>query len=162
MSMIFVVMQSLYFGNIIPPIPLSLREAGVYHNIERTGIGYILLAEKETLLERFIPGQVIHVIPNKPVYIYSAIFAPTKLQTRIVHHWQKYDEKLKQWIDKDRLSFTLLGGRDKGYRGYSVKSSIYLGKWRVKIETERGQVLGSIRFDAVEAENELEIEKIVK
>ena len=162
MAMIFVAMQALYFGNIIPPIPLSLREAGVYHNIERNGSEYVLTAEKEQWWDQFVPGQTIHVAASNRVYIFSSIFAPTKLNTTIVHHWQFYDESLKQWVDKDRLSFTLSGGRDEGYRGYSMKSNVPVGKWRVRMETARGQVVGSIGFTVVASTEAPVLEQIIK
>ncbi len=146
MMAIFISMNALYVLNVIPPIPLSLREAGVYHKIERNGNGYVMLAEKESWLDRVMPGQVIHVPATNRVFVYSAIFAPLKLKTTIVHHWQYYDPAQKKWIDKDRLSFTLSGGRDEGYRGYSLKSNLAPGKWRVRMETERGQVMGRIGF----------------
>ena len=44
------------------------------------------------------------------------------------------------------MSFTLSGGRDEGYRGYSLTSNLAPGKWRVRMETERGQVMGRIGF----------------
>lgn len=162
MAMIFVAMQALYFGNIIPPIPLSLREAGVYHNIERSGRFYSLLVEKEAWWDKFVPGQTIHISKSNRLYVYSSIFAPTKLHTTIVHHWQWFDSVEKKWIDKDRLTFTLSGGRDEGYRGYSMKSNVPVGKWRVRMETERGQVIGSIGFNVVETGNEPELEQIIK
>lgn len=146
MVAIFVSMNALYVLNVIPPIPLSLREASVYHNISRSGGGYLVRSENESWFDRLIPGQVIHVMATNKVFVYSAIFAPLKLKTTIVHRWQYYDVLQKKWIDKDRLLFTLSGGRDEGYRGYSLKSNLAPGKWRVRMETERGQVMGRIEF----------------
>ena len=137
-------MNALYFLNVIPPIPLSLREAGVYHDLERTSNGYTVLAEGESVLQKLVPGQTIHTQAGSPVYVYSAIFAPADLNTTIVHHWQYYDEADRKWISKDELSFFISGGSDTGYRGYSVKSSVSEGRWRVDVETKRGQVLGRI------------------
>lgn len=154
MVAIFISMNALYVLNVIPPIPLSLREAGVYHNVSRSGSGYLVLAEKESWFDRFVPGQVIHVTSSNRVFVYSAIFAPLKLKTTIAHRWQYYDVIQKKWIDKDRLLFTLSGGRDEGYRGYSLKSNLAPGKWRVRMETERGQVMGRIGF-TVEVVDEL-------
>ncbi|PIR74069.1 MAG: hypothetical protein COU35_04470 [Candidatus Magasanikbacteria bacterium CG10_big_fil_rev_8_21_14_0_10_47_10] len=143
---IFAFMNGLYFLNIIPPIPLSLREAGVYHKVERVGGDYVLTGEDETLLQRLTPGETIHVAPGEPVYVYTAIFAPAELKTRIVHHWERYDEATSEWQDRDRLSFAIFGGRDEGYRGYSFKRDVPPGKWRVSVETQRGQSLGRVVF----------------
>lgn len=150
---IFAVMNLLYFFDIIPPIPLSLREAGVYHEIKVIGGAYKLTGEEETFVDKFLPGQTIHVQKGQPVYVYSSIFAPSKLSTRIFHHWQWFDDKKNGWIDKDRLSFPITGGRDEGYRGYSLKTVVPEGKWRVNVETERGQVLGRVGFKVLSVLN---------
>lgn len=39
---------ALYFGNVIPPIPLSLKDAGVYHRVEPAGGGYLLVREADS------------------------------------------------------------------------------------------------------------------
>lgn len=143
---VLVAMHALYFANVIPPIPLAIREAGVYHTIRRSGGAYLLQGERETLFARMIPGQTVHLAPGERTYVYSAIFAPADLRTAIFHHWQKYDAVSQSWVEMDRLSFNLTGGRAKGYRGYSVKTNLEPGKWRVSVETARGQVMGRVRF----------------
>ena len=143
-TVIFLFMNALYFLNIIPPIPLSLREAGVYHDLVRVNGGYSVQAEAESLLQKLAPGQTIHTQPGRPIYVFTTIFAPADLDTEIIHHWQFYDTAERRWVSRDELSFTLFGGNETGYRGYSVKTSVEPGKWRVDVETKRGQVLGRI------------------
>ncbi|MDA1038350.1 MAG: DUF2914 domain-containing protein [bacterium] len=143
----FIVMNGLYFSNTIPPIPLSIREAGAYHQVEHVNESYLVLSEKESFIDRMLPGQTIHLRAGDPLYVFSSVFAPGKLNTRIVHNWQYYDEDARKWIDKNRFAFSIIGGRKEGYRGYSLKSAVQPGKWRVRVETERGQVLGRIKFD---------------
>ncbi|MBI4132692.1 MAG: DUF2914 domain-containing protein, partial [Candidatus Sungbacteria bacterium] len=116
---IFVVMNALYFSNIIPPIPLSLREAGAYHEVRRSNGGYLLRGEHETIRDRLVPGQAMHLGPRERLYVYTAIFAPTDLRTSIYHQWYYYDETRSTWEKRDRLSFSITGGRREGYRGYS-------------------------------------------
>jgi len=159
---IFVIMNALYFANIIPPIPLSLREVGVYHNIKRSGNKYILEEESESFLQKIFPGKTIHLKIGERAYVYTAIFAPSDLKTRIFHYWEYYDENLGAWILKDRLSFDITGGRSQGYRGYSLKSAVKSGKWRVYVKTEQGKVLGRISFNIAEFENGREFEDLVR
>ena len=99
---------------------------------------------KESFWQKIIPGTVINVIAGQRVFVYTAIFAPSKLNTRIYHHWEYYDGD--DWIEKDKLSFNIIGGRKDGYRGYSVKSAVEAGKWRVYVKTEQGKVLGRVSF----------------
>ncbi|MBT3230390.1 DUF2914 domain-containing protein [Candidatus Uhrbacteria bacterium] len=159
---IFGLMNLLYFTNLIPPIPLSLTEAGVYHHIERSNGGYILEAESQNLLEKMIPGEVIHVSEGEPVYVYSAIFAPFDLNTQIIHEWQHFDNDTKRWVTKDELGFTIYGGRDEGYRGFSQKSSLSEGFWRVNVQTSRGQTIGVVRFKIRFVDDEIKTEEVAR
>lgn len=152
--LILVFMNLFYVLDVIPPIPLSLREAGVYHSVVRSGAGYQTHAEKESLLDRVMPGQTIHITSsNRRVFVFASIFAPTDLNTTIVHEWNFYDETKKKWVVKDELTYHISGGREDGYRGYSNKSSVEPGKWRVDVQTKKGQTLGRVRFDVKEVES---------
>ena len=143
---IFIILNFLYFLNIIPPIPLSLKDAGVYHSVVRHDTEYIVQEEHRTWFEKMIPRQTMHVEQGNPIYFYSAVFAPTDLNTEIVHKWQYFNEQEEKWTTITKLQFLVFGGRDGGYRGYSLKRSLSPGLWRVRVETETGQVLGSKKF----------------
>jgi Protein of unknown function (DUF2914) len=143
---IFLAINILYFANIIPPIPLAVREAGAYHSIVRTGSNYQVGAE-ETKWYNFFKTRTVHIVSGEAVYLYSAIFAPTNFDTSIVHKWERYDDTQKKWLDVSQVTFPIIGGRGSGYRGYSFKSNITPGLWRVKIETLRGQVMGRVKFN---------------
>jgi hypothetical protein len=146
---IFALTNVLYFTNVIPPIPLALKSAGVYHSVMRNEGGrYVVEYEEEGGLP-FIPKPiVVHIVSGQPVYIYSAVFAPTKLQTTLSHHWEYYDTSLQKpkWVSVTRIPFSILGGRDGGYRSYSFKNLLKTGLWRVGIETDRGQLIGRVKF----------------
>ncbi len=143
---IFVVMNVLYFTNIIPPVPLSLKEAGVYHAVVRTQGGYFVSREIMPWYKRFLRQEVVHIRADEPMYFYSAVFAPTRLNTDIVHHWQYFDKKSGSWITGAKILFPIVGGGDGGYRGYSFKNAVLPGLWRIDVETSRGQVLGRATF----------------
>ena len=159
---ILIVMNLLYFTNIIPPIPLSLREAGLYHNITVSGKSYTMLAESENFWQRLIPTKTLHIKTGSVVYFYTAIFAPPKLNTTIVHHWQYYDEEKKDWISKNKLSFSVNGGRKEGYKGYSWNSKLAAGTWRIYVENQRGQVLGRIKFSIENTTAEPKLQEIIR
>lgn len=139
-------MNTLYFANIIPPIPLSLREAVVAHNLERTGDSYVLSVEPEHWIQRIFPGQTIMMGSSRILYLYTSIFAPSDLRTDIVHSWQFKNPETGKWETRSEPSFGIEGGREDGYRGYSLISSIEPGLWRIDVENHRGQVLGRVRF----------------
>lgn len=155
-------MYTLYVLNIIPPIPLSLREAGVYHEVKRVGSSYQVTDEDRSLFEQWLPVKTVHVTKNEPIFVFTSIFAPTDLHTQIVHRWQWHDEINSTWVDRDRLSFGVSGGRKDGYRGYSRRTSLQDGEWRVRVETPRGQVLATIRFDVQHVEAPVSVVELKK
>ena len=147
-------MNASYFTGIIPPLPLTLRDAGVYHSITRTSNGYEVQSETQTkpwwdlgpATSQFYP-ETIHYVPGTSLSVYSAVFAPISLSTAIVHEWQWYDSSKHKWVTKADIAFAISGGRDGGFRGYSTLSNIQPGKYRVSIETLSGQIIGRLYFN---------------
>lgn len=149
---IFVLMNILYFANIIPPVPLSLKSAGVYHSIVKTGATYIGTYEPSPWYDLFHDQSTTYqYVSGTAVYVFSAIFAPARLDTTIVHQWQKYDPGALRWVTQSTIPFSITGGRTQGYRGYTYKSDMTPGSWRVNVETARGQLLGRVSFEIIEA-----------
>ncbi len=145
----FAIINVLYFTNLIPPIPLSLKSVGVYHDLSQTPVGYVALEEKRTYLQSLQFFDNVHLVSGRPLYVYSAIFAPTNIKTEVVHHWKYFDESLNRWVTANRIPYTIVGGNDRGHRGYSVKTNLAQGEWSVDVETPRGQVIGRITFEII-------------
>ena len=150
---IYLALNIFYFTNIIPPIPLSLKEGVISHSVVRAGTNWKVQVEAPPwylFLDEYNP--VFHWQPGERVYCYAAVFAPTQIKTNIYHRWSIYDEKSKQWVEKSKISYEITGGKDGGYRGYSYKQSIAPGSWRVDIINERGQVLGRLSFKIIQVD----------
>jgi hypothetical protein len=50
-------------------------------------------------------------------------------------------------VRKARIAFEIHGGREGGYRGFSVKHAVTPGPWRVEVETDEGRIIGRIDFN---------------
>ncbi|MBI2120589.1 MAG: DUF2914 domain-containing protein [Parcubacteria group bacterium] len=156
-------MNLLYFTNSIPPIPLSLKDAGPYHSLQKSKTGdYILTGEQAHWYDFFKPHQEVHWTYGDPIYFYSAVFAPTKLSTGIAHNWQYYDSEEGKWVETGTFHFGISGGRELGYRGYSIKANIRPGLWRVDVVTDRGQVIGRTKFVIIEVQTPVALETTVR
>lgn len=147
---IFAFINFLYFTNIIPPIPLSLKDAGVYHSIQKNQEGnYDVTYENYGWEGYFKLYPEFKEVAGSPVYVYSAIFSPKELNLTISHEWQHYNEAQNRWVTERVISLPVVGGREGGFRTYSARSSLAPGKWRVAIKTEQGQTIGRVRFNNV-------------
>ncbi len=146
---ILLLVNALYFTNLIPPIPLSLKQAGVYHSIVRAGGEYVAKEEKQSGLSTLQIFENIHVKKGEPIYVYSAVFAPDNISTTVVHNWRRFDPETSRWISVSRIPYIVIGGVDRGYRGYTKKSNLEEGRWTVNIETDREQVIGRVTFEVM-------------
>lgn len=151
-AVIFVIFNVLFFSNAIPPLPLALKAAGIYHSVERTQDGVFHLgAESQAWYWDYVPHEVVfHHTPGGIAYAYSAVFAPSGISTVILHEWQYYDASVGEWLTKATVRYPIIGGRDGGYRGYSFYKSVIEGKWRVNVITQYGQLIGRISFTVVD------------
>lgn len=142
---ITVLVSSAYFSGLIPPIPLTLKEGGIYHSVERQGGQYVLQGEKERPWYD-LRTHVVRATPGESLSAFTAVFAPIRFGTVVVHRWQRYNEEKGAWVTQSRIAFPISGGRIDGYRGYSETANPLPGEWRVRVETENGQVIGQMRF----------------
>ena len=161
---IYLIFNIFYFTNLIPPIPLSLKDNGIYHHIKRTADNRYLVQYEPAPWYLFFKNfnPVFHQSAGEPVYCFSAVFAPTEFNTVIFHRWSYFDKAADKWVETDRLRFDIFGGRDGGYRGYSFKKNTRSGKWRVDIITERGQILGRTKFKIVEVDSSPQLKEALR
>jgi len=82
------------------------------------------------------------------------VFAPVALHTTIFHRWQHRAHDGRGFSMTDRIPITIAGGREKGYRGYTIKQRVVPGDWRVDVETAEGRVIGRVNFRVEEPEDE--------
>ncbi len=152
-SVFIALLVTSYFSGIMPAIPLVLKEGDVYRSVVRTPGGeYLREGNPRSWYTGLLAPRVHLWTPGTPVYFYSAVFAPTTLSGTVVHDWQIQDEK-GAWISLSRISFPISGGREEGYRGYSYKEGISVGKWRVVVSLSDGRVIGRVPFTIQRIEN---------
>lgn len=158
---VFFITNILYFLKLIPPIPLSLKDAGVYHSITRDVSGnYLAEQEGKKWSDYFKLYEDFHKTLNSPIYAYSSIFSPTFINVDIIHVWEHHDEITGKWVTVSTVGLKVTGGREGGYRTYSMQEGLVPGKWRVSVETSHGDVVGRLRFNIINVTTEPVLEKI--
>jgi hypothetical protein len=155
-AVIFVGMNILYFTNLIPPIPLSMKDSGIYHTVEKSIAGNYIANDEKRGLERYLPLPTkVHLKQGDPLYAYTAIFSPGSLNVDVVHDWQ-YKNSEGKWVTATRIPLYIAGGRSNGFRIYSTKSQFTPGRWRVDVKTPRGQIIGRVNFEIVMVDRDVE------
>lgn len=159
----FLAINILYFTNLIPPIPLSLKDAGIYNSVERNLQGnYTVTREDRGIFSYFEFYKKFHQVYGEPVYAYSAIFSPTNLNTTVIHEWSHYNEYTALWEIKNTVELNVIGGRGNGFRTYSVRNNLEQGKWIVDVKTPQGQLIGRLRFRVINVGSMPKLETIIK
>ena len=140
-----------YFLNWIPPVPLSMKFGGMYHEIKRNGDQFELSFEKHWYQ---VWKRADTTYPaNLPIYCFTAVFAPVDLNTTIYHHWYFRPNESRPFVHADRIPIKISGGREGGYRAYSFKQGLDQGEWRVDVEAGDGRIIGQASV-TVEAPND--------
>jgi MFS family permease len=121
-----------YFMNWIPPVPLSLKFGGLYHEVKRTGDQFELVFEKSWY--QFWKRSDTTFPADEPIYCFTAVFAPVDLNTTIYHHWYYRPNDSRPFTHADKIPLKISGGREGGYRAYSFKQGLDPGDWRVDVE----------------------------
>ncbi|TYP95488.1 Protein of unknown function (DUF2914) [Fodinibius salinus] len=148
---IYLSINTCYYFNLIPPVPLSLQSGMVAYNVEKTNNNFLVSYEKSPLFKFWESYKhTFNYTSGDSVFIYTSIFAPTDLEKSVQHQWRWHDPKSDQWKTTDTIAYTVVGGRKKGFRGYTFKNNIWPGSWRVNVTTGEGLVLGQINFTVVE------------
>lgn len=143
------IIVGLYVTGILPPIPLALKEVGIYQQVVREGDVYARMGGHYDEWWDPRPTAVLHA-PGTPLYAYTSIFAPGAFSADVVHIWERYDANVQAWVPQSTVAFTLSGGREDGYRGYTIKSNPLPGEWRLLVETLEGQTIGDYEFNVIE------------
>jgi hypothetical protein len=144
---IFAAMVLLYFLNWIPPVPLALKDSGIYRSVKRSEDRYEVRYTKPQwwqVLKK--DDSTFEYTAGDTVFCFAAVFAPTALQERIVHHWQMKNAE-GDWVTTDRIGYAIRGGRDGGWRGFTRKLNAAPGDWRVEVKTEKGRLLGRVPIE---------------
>lgn len=145
---LYVLINTFYYFNLIPPVPLALENGMVAYQVEKTNSHYRVSYQPSkwyTLWRSHNP--TVKWQPGDSVFVYTSIFAPAEFTKSVYHRWQWYSPYTESWEVTDRIGYEITGGRDAGYRGYTYKEKLNTGRWNVAVVTGEGLVLGGISFE---------------
>jgi hypothetical protein len=139
----------LYGLKLIPPVPLSLSDIGVYHDVRREGDKFALVMTRPRWKFWQDGDQTFLARPGDRVHLFVSVFSPTRFRDDLQVRWTRLMPE-EGWVDSDVRRLPIKGGRDEGYRADLIKTNWEPGDWRVHVETSDRRELGRIRFTVVD------------
>ena len=140
----------MYFTNILPAVPLTMREAGLYSFVSRSPDGNYNFSEINKASEKYFGinfKDYLYINKNQPVYFYTSVLAPAEVKSSITHIWQRKNQQLNRWENIEKVEYSIKGGRKDGYRGYTVLQNTSEGQWRVVVVVDKKRVVGQKMFE---------------
>ncbi len=149
-----------YAANWIPPVPLVLKDQNACIGFSKD---YSCQIDKPGIWERVgIRPQTLTLSEEIPgVAFVSSVFTPARIEAPLEHRWYLENPKTGKFELVNRISSERMrtrGSRAEGFRIYTVKKNVPVGKWKVETAVKDGAVIGSKTF-YVKAPGELPVER---
>ncbi len=139
----------LYFLHVVPPVPLSLKWIGIYHDVQKEAVEARLTHQRPPWRFWEHGDQVFHARPGDRVYCFVRVFAPRHFRDALMVRWAWKNPKAG-WTGTDAIPLTIYGGGEEGWRGIAYKQNYTPGEWKVNVETDDGREVGNIHFTVVD------------
>ena len=153
---------AMYIFRIFPPVPLSLKKIGVYHNVEKVQMEgqtrYLTFTSSPWWKFWSDQSQPFEARPNDKIHVFTRIFAPGGFADTVYLEW--WWKGAKGWLRTDRIPLTITGGRRDGFRGYAYKQNYDDGEWKVLITTSDGLEIGRTFFEVKKVSSDHEVNLI--
>lgn len=148
-----VAMLVLYAADLMPPVPLSLRHIGIYHQVEKVTEpekGYRLKYVNPSRWRFWVDDSADFAMRDGDrAWVFVAIFAPRGFRDEISFQWS-HDDPKRGWTDLGRPSTTSLGtgaeNREQGFRTYAYLTLRDQGRYRVVVRSSDGREIGRRTF----------------
>ena len=147
----------LYLAHVVPPVPLSLKYIGIFHEVskvvegEHAGDYRLSYVKAPSMLPSIFDynGADFFARPDDKAYAFVLLFAPSGFSDKVGFAWE-YDDPKKGWVDVGTPYFTGLGGgREHGFRTFGNRSVSRAGDYRVRVLTTDGREIGRKSFEVV-------------
>jgi hypothetical protein len=102
-----------YFLNWIPPVPLSMKFGGMYHEVKRSPATISNCRMRKRWFQVWQRSNTT-VAADEPIYCFTAVFAPVTLKTTVYHHWYYRSDKSKPFSHADKIPSKFPGGVKAG------------------------------------------------
>ncbi|MFZ3229804.1 MAG: DUF2914 domain-containing protein [Pseudobdellovibrio sp.] len=137
-----------YFLGWIPPVPLSVKDQGVFHQIDKRDGKYFLSYQESERKFWQRTNSSFNAEPGDKIYFYAQIYSPARISDQVIVHWFQQDKK-GIWLSTDKVPLKVQGGREEGFRGFAYKSNYTAGNWKIVVETSSGIEISRLYFEII-------------
>lgn len=134
-----------YLAGIIPPVPIAAKKMGVYHLVQREGDAFVLYRDPGSRKAWLFGEPRFIARRGDGIYVFVAVYSPARFDDSVFMRWS-YQDPVAGWTTSDRLALDITGGREDGFRAYTIKRNYTEGRWRVSVETTDGRVISRLGF----------------
>ena len=145
---VVMVVAALYFAKVLPPVPLSVKHIGIYHEVTKVDGGYRLGLTKPDWKFWESGDQTFVAKPGDKIFCFVQVFSPSRFSDQLYVRWKYYDAR-QGWLRADAIALGVVGGREGGFRGFTSKANYTAGDWRVSVETSDGREIGRLSFTVI-------------
>jgi len=135
---------SFYMLNILPPVPIAIKQARVCREVSKNNENYLCYHSKLWWNFWDKGEQVFRYEKGDKVYVFFSIFSPLKFSDSVSINW--YYKQNGQWVKTDGIQVQLTGGRRHGFRAYVYKKNLQTGNWYTTVTTKDSREVGRIYF----------------
>jgi len=139
-----VLLLLLYFSGLVPPVPLSLKWIGAYHEVRKPD-GTELLYVRDGFRFWEKGAQTFLARPQDKLNVWMRVFAPRRFKDNIYVAWKHKNEQ-GQWVKTDHIPLKLRHSGQMGWTGHTYKANWQPGTWKVEVLTADARLLGSIEI----------------
>lgn len=137
-----------YALRIAPPVPLAVKEIGIYHDVRKDPEGRGKLLSHESHGLRFWQKGDQNYLEREgdKVWVFARVFAPRGFHDTIYAAWF-YDHPTRGWSQVHRLGLKVTQSGERGFATEAFLTSPPEGKYRVEIQSADGRAMGLLRFE---------------
>jgi hypothetical protein len=135
-----------YAFRLAPPVPLAVKEIGIYHDVKKEPGGRRLFRDQPSWKLWQKGDQDFHERPGDRVYCFARIFAPRHFSDRIDAVWF-HDDPQRGWRQVFKLPLSVSASSDRGFATEAYLTSPAAGAWRVELQTDDGYTVGQLGFE---------------
>lgn len=139
----------VYALRIAPPVPLAIKEIGIYHDVHREPDGWRLFHQEKSWKFWQKGDQDFRERPGDKVYCFARIFAPRHFHDAIHMVWYHRDID-KGWQQIYRKPLSVSASSEAGFATDGYLTHPAAGDWRVEIQSDDGRTMGLLRFHVEE------------